>query len=213
MPNVKAVLWDFGGVVTSSPFEAFATYERNNGLPEGFIRRVNSLNPNANAWARFERSDIDRVEFCKLFEAEARSLGHDVSGEATLACLLGAPRAIMVRALERVAARYPMACLTNNVRRLPRPPESQREIDRIMGLFDHVIESSRIGARKPEERFYQIALRTVGVAADEAVFLDDLGVNLKTARAMGMTTIKVVEPEAALRELGGLLDMNLLAPG
>ena len=213
MINVKAVFWDFGGVITSSPFEAFDAYEARSGLPAGTIRRINTINSDANAWARFERSEIDRDAFCRAFEAEAQALGHELSGTEVLACLAGAPRPTMTRALERVSRRYTTACLTNNVRRMPRPPDQEAEIQRIMRLFDHVIESSVIGARKPERRFYAAALEAAGVAAAETVFLDDLGVNLKTARAMGMSTIKVVEPEAALRELGRLLDMDLLGDG
>ena len=209
--SVKAVLWDFGGVITRSPFEGFARYEQAVGLPEGFIRKINTVNPDANAWARFERSEIDRDGFITAFEAEAKAYGQTLSGEAVLAGLMGEPRPIMVRALERVRERYIIACLTNNVARMPRPPVQEAEIQRIMGLFNHVIESSKIGSRKPEQRFYEHALKTVGVKAGEAVFLDDLGVNLKTARAMGMATIKVTDPEKALKDLGRIIEMDLIS--
>lgn len=212
MADVKAVFWDFGGVITSSPFDAFAKLETERGLPVGAIRSVNAINPDVNAWARFERSEIDRAEFSVAFSDEARALGHDVTGEDVLKCLAGQPRPAMVRALDLVNARYVTACLTNNVAKLPRPPEVEAEIASIMKKFGHVIESSKLGFRKPEERFYQHALDTVGVAADETVFLDDLGVNLKTAKRMGMTTIKVSKPESALAELGGILNLDLLPP-
>ncbi len=117
----------------------------------------------------------------------------------------------MVHALERLRPRLPIACLTNNVARMPRPPEVEAEIERIMGLFHHVIESSKVGARKPEAAFYRLALEAVGVAAEDVVFLDDLGVNLKGAKALGMTTIKVVEPEPALETLSALVGIDLLA--
>lgn len=211
MVEVKAVLWDFGGVITASPFDGFTRYERSSGLPEGFIRRVNTVNPDANAWARFERSDIDRDGFISAFEAEALAFGQVVSGEAVLAGLMGAPRPIMVRALERVRVRYQIACLTNNVARMPRPPEQEVEIQRIMGLFEYVIESSKIGSRKPEKQFYEHALETLGIEANEAVFLDDLGVNLKSAREMGMTTIKVADPKQALEDLGRIIDIDLIS--
>jgi putative hydrolase of the HAD superfamily len=208
--NIKAVLWDFGGVITSSPFDGFTAYEQAAGLPDGLIRDINTNNPDTNAWAQFERSDIDRDGFCRAFEAEAAAIGYTVSGEAILAGLAGKPRPIMVRALQRVRERFQIACLTNNVAKTPRPPEIEAEITAIMNLFGHVIESSKIGSRKPEERFYRHALETVGVTANEAVFLDDLGVNLKSARAIGMTTIKVSAPEPALASLGDLLGMDLL---
>lgn len=207
--NVKAIFWDFGGVITTSPFEGFARYEKAENLPQGFIRKVNSINPDANAWARFERSEIDRDGFIAAFEEEALMMGHAVSGEAILAGLMGEPRPMMVRALERVKETFQIACLTNNVARMQRPPEQEAEIERIMGLFSHVIESSKIRSRKPEKRFYKHALEMVGVDADEAVFLDDLGVNLKAAREMGMATIKVVEPEKALKDLGRIINMDL----
>lgn len=210
MANVKAVFWDFGGVVTSSPFEAFAAYECEAGLPVGLVGRINQINPDENAWAKFERSDIDRAEFCAAFEAEAQALGYEISGARVLGCLVGAPRPQMVRALERIRPHFAMACLTNNVAKMRRPPEQEAEIARIMGLFHHVIESSKVGSRKPEERFYRIALEAVGVEPEETVFLDDLGVNLKAARAMGMITIKVSDPDEALGTLGPLLGMDLL---
>ena len=70
-----------------------------------------------------------------------------------------------------------------------------------MSLFDVVLESSKIGVRKPEPRIYELACEALEVEPADCVFLDDLGINLKPARAMGMTTIKVVEPGDALAEL------------
>lgn len=207
MKNVKAVFWDFGGVITSSPFEAFQTYELEAGLPADLIRKVNSINPDANAWAQFERSEIDRRAFCALFEAETAALGHKISGEAVLNRLQGKPRPEMVQALKLARQSLIVACLTNNVANLNRPPEQAAEIARIMELFHLVVESSKVGVRKPEPEFYRIALEMAGVQADETVFLDDLGVNLKPARQMGMRTIKVVEPKSALAELSEMVGL------
>lgn len=206
---IQAVLWDFGGVVTTSPFEAFARYEREQGLPEGFIRRLNTVNPQDNAWARLERSELGVDAFCEAFEAEARAAGGELSGHAVLDCLSGQPRPEMVRALRQVGTRFRTACLTNNVRHDTRSPDEAAEIRRIMAMFDVVIESREVGVRKPEPEFYRIALERVGVAPEAAVFLDDLGVNLKPAREMGMHTIKVGTPDQALAELGALLGMRL----
>ena len=206
---IRAALFDFGGVILSSPFEAFARYERENQLPEGLIRRLNATNPDANAWARLERSEVDLGQFAELFEEEAREAGHEVDGSAVLALLGGAVRPEMVEALRRCSERLVTGLLTNNFVSIDRshggavedPTGRAAAIAEIMGLFDAVIESSKVGVRKPDPRFYEIACETLGIEPAEAVFLDDLGVNLKPARAMGMTTIKVEDPAAAIAEL------------
>lgn len=206
---VRAVLFDFGGVILSSPFEAFESYEREVGLPAGTIREINSTDPDRNAWARLERSELGLEEFEEVFEREALALGHEVSGAAVIACLRGDIRPQMVEAVRRLRGRYSIGLLTNNF--LTGTPDwsSGGSFHELVDLFDVVVESSVVGVRKPERRFYEIALERVGVEAAEAVFLDDLGINLKPARAMGMSTIKVVDPDVALAELGSLLDEDL----
>jgi len=200
-----AVLWDFGGVILSSPFDAFARYEAEIGLPHGFIRRLNAANPHGNAWARLERSEVSVDEFCALFEAEARAAGGELSGRKVISLLSGEVRPEMVAALRNVARRYKTACLTNNVRTATRTPDKQAEIDGIMRIFDAVVESSKAGVRKPEPAFYEQACTLLQIEPHQAIFLDDLGVNLKPARAMGMATIKVESPAQALDELESLL--------
>ncbi|MGH9229836.1 MAG: HAD-IA family hydrolase [Acidimicrobiales bacterium] len=200
---VRAVIFDFGGVIVTSPFEAFTRYERDNGLPEGFLRRLNATDPDSNAWARLERSEVDHAEFAELFEAEARAGGREIDGRAVLALLVGEIRPAMVDALRRCHDRLKTALLTNNfalpdARGGARPEGPMAEL---ADLFDVVIESSNVGLRKPDTAIYQLVCRELGVAPREAVFLDDLGVNLKPARAMGMTTIKVDRPDEALAEL------------
>ncbi|MFZ4518746.1 MAG: HAD-IA family hydrolase [Microthrixaceae bacterium] len=206
---LRAVLFDFGGVILTSPFEAFAAYERDAGLPDGFLRSVNATNPDANAWARLERSELDIDEFVVAFEAEARELGQEVDGARVLECLRGDVRPSMVAALRACRTRYATGLLTNNF--LTGSPDwsSGGSFHELVDLFDVVVESSRVGCRKPEPRFYEIALEELGITADEAVFLDDLGVNLKPARAMGMTTIKVVDPDVALAELSAVTGLDL----
>ena len=214
-PMVKAVLWDFGGVILSSPFAAFAEYERELGLPEGFIRQVNAQNPDANAWARMERSEIDVGEFATTFEAEARSLGGELSGQRVVELLSGRVRPEMVEALRRCGEHFRQACLTNNVANGDGQSggfgddERRTQIAAIMSLFDVVLESSKIGVRKPEPRIYELACESLEVTPAECVFLDDLGINLKPARAMGMTTIKVVDPADALTELEQVVGIPL----
>lgn len=195
----------------SSPFEAFNTYEAEKGLPLDLIRRVNSTNPHSNAWALLERNDINPQEFDSLFAAESEALGHRVPGADVLALLSGDVRPRMVQALDTLkAAGFKIACLTNNVVSAEEPvTERQAEVRTIMHKFDHVVESSKVGCRKPEPRFYEIACELLQVLPTECVFLDDLGINLKPAAAMGMRTIKVVNPDDALAELSGHLDLAL----
>jgi len=211
---IRAVLWDFGGVITDSPFEAFRRFEQGRGLPENFLRRVNATNPDSNAWARFERSELTLEQFDGAFADETAAAGHRVSGAQVVKLLYGAVRPAMVEALRRVGEHYTTACLTNNVNAgaghgLPTSDERAEEIARILGMFDYVIESRKVGARKPEPRFYEMALAELGIDPREAVYLDDLGINLKPARAMGMTTIKVENAPQALAELSRILELPL----
>lgn len=205
MPStpIRAVLWDFGGVILSSPFEAFRRYEAGHGLPLDFIRSVNAVNPDTNAWALLERNDISPAVFDTMFADESEQLGHRVPGADVLALLSGDVRPRMVEALDAVIeAGFLTACLTNNVVASGDDLTArQREVAAIMARFHHVVESSKVGCRKPEPRFYEIACGLLGVSPHECVFLDDLGINLKPAAAMGMRTIKVVDPDVALSEL------------
>ncbi|MGZ4794191.1 MAG: HAD-IA family hydrolase [Ilumatobacteraceae bacterium] len=209
----KAVLWDFGGVILASPFEAFNRYETEHGIPLDHIRRVNSTNPHGNAWALLERNEISTFEFDELFATESALLGHRVAGADVLSLLGGEVRPEMVAALDRVkASGYRVACLTNNVidgeGRHPANESRRTEIAAIMQRFDVIVESSVVGVRKPEPRFYEIACELLMVQPVECVFLDDLGVNLKPAAAMGMTTIKVTTAAQAIAELAVALGWN-----
>lgn len=205
---IKAILWDFGGVFTTSPFEAFARFERAHGLPEDFIRTINSTNPDTNAWAQFESSAIDVDGFDTAFRAEAEALGHSVRGKDVLELLSGEFRPRMVAALSTCKEHYKVACITNNMKKAGEGPAMAATDERaqtaatVMAQFDIVVESSVEGVRKPNPRIYRIACDRLGVRPEESVFLDDLGINLKPARAMGMTTIKVVDEDQALKELG-----------
>jgi len=202
----KAVLWDFGGVILSSPFEAFNRYEADFELPADFIRSVNATNPHDNAWAQLERADINGAEFDRLFAEESAALGHRVPGGDVLALLSGDIRPEMVDLLDRVkAAGYKVACLTNNVVSEGHADERSVALAKVMARFEVVVESSKVGCRKPEPRFYEIACELLDVRPDECVFLDDLGVNLKPAAAMGMATIKVLSAQQAINDLTTLL--------
>jgi putative hydrolase of the HAD superfamily len=204
---IHAVMFDFGGVISSSPFESFARLEAERGLPPGFIRTVNSTDPDDNAWAQLERGEVDVDTFGALWSTEARALGHDVDGRQVLEMLAGEIRPQMVAAIRTCSSSYKTACLTNNFSRAE--AVVSEEVAAIYALFDAVLESRVLGVRKPDPRFYELACERLGVSPEECVFLDDLGVNLKPARALGMHTIKVSDPEQALDELGRVVGLAL----
>ena len=208
---IRAALFDFGGVILSSPFEAFNAYEAEVGLDPDTIRRLNATNPDSNAWARFERGELDPAGFVEVFEQEASALGFNIDAWRVLDSLKGHVRPEMVEALRRCGQNLKTAMLTNNFRDPAGGPshDPTGELGAIIGLFDEVIESSVVGVRKPEPRFYEIACDRLGVEPTECVFLDDLGINLKPARAMGMTTIKVVDPAFAIDELASVVGFAL----
>jgi putative hydrolase of the HAD superfamily len=210
---IRAALFDFGGVILSSPFEAFAHYERAHGLPADFLRTVNATDPDTNAWARLERSEVSLREFSDLFAAESRALGHEVPGADVLAMLGGEIRPAMVEAVRRCSERLVTGLLTNNFLLGDGEPAraagaSSRHAE-VLGLFHGIVESSRVGVRKPDPRFYTVACERLGVEPVECVFLDDLGINLKPARALGMTTIKVGDPDKAIAELEAVVGFPL----
>ncbi len=203
---IEAVIWDFGGVFTSSPFEAFNRFEHGRGLPRDFIRKVNSTNPDSNAWALFERSEIDVRGFDEKFLEESAALGHPVRGADILPLLAGEVRPRMVAALMICKERFKVGCITNNVKHgtgagMANTAEAASRTSEIMQHFHEIIESSRIGIRKPDPRIYLMMCERLGVAPDACVYLDDLGINCKTAAQLKMIAIKVMSEEQTLSDL------------
>ena len=212
MSVVSAVVFDLGGVITESPMEAFAEYEREAGLPEGLIVRLNSIDHHTNAWARYERNELDVEGFAEAFEAEAEAVGYRLDARRVLEGLRGAVRPAMVEALRRLReAGFPLGLLSNNVA----PMERTGRLGELLGFFDAIVESSVEGVRKPEPEIYSRVLERLSSAAgrpvdaSECAYLDDLGINLKPARAMGFHTIKVVHPGDSLAELSSLTGLDL----
>ncbi len=206
MGTIEAVIWDFGGVLTTSPFEAFNRYEQAHGLPIDFMRGINATNPESNAWAQFESAQISLEEFDAAFAAEAAAKGYEVPGRDVIGLLSGDLRPRMVEVLKRCKEHFKVACITNNVKSGTGPAMATSDAKReqtgaVMELFDLVVESSIEGIRKPNPKIYRLTCDRLGVAPDACAFLDDLGINLKPARQLGMQTIKVVEEDQAIREL------------
>jgi epoxide hydrolase-like predicted phosphatase len=209
MPGIDGVLFDLGGVVMESPLAAIARYERDHGLPAQAVNRAIRAAGDAGAWARLERGELTLETFFVPFEKDCRACGVEVSGARLLGYITeaSAPRPVMMEAIRRIRARgLRVGALTNNwVTDTPRPSHPVRE------HFDVFIESSAVGLRKPDPRIYALACRELGVAPSRAAFLDDIGANLKAARALGITTIKVTDPRTALEELSALLGFDVLS--
>jgi putative hydrolase of the HAD superfamily len=210
----NTVIFDFGGVITSSPFEAFNRMEAERGLPQDFVRRVNSVNPDNNAWAKFERAECSANEFDALFAAEAQALGHALDGASVIACLAGEIRPDMVAALDQLKSLgFALGCITNNVPSgkgagMAVSDAKAAAVAAVMDRFDHIIESSKAGVRKPDPRIYNMMCDALAVSPSQCIYLDDLGINCKPAAAMGMAAIKVTSGAQALGELGALLALT-----
>ncbi len=208
---IEAVIWDFGGVLTSSPFEAFARFEAERGLPADIIRRTNAANHLENAWAKFERAEVDIEAFDQMFASESLALGAEVRGRDVLPLLAGDLRPEMVEALRRIKSKFKTGCITNNLPANAIGSAAGRTlyIAEVMALFDHIIESAKIGLRKPDPKIYRMMVDALAVDPKRCVYLDDLGVNLKPAREMGMTTIKVISAAQAITELEAATGLSL----
>lgn len=210
----NTVIFDFGGVITTSPFEAFNRMEAQRGLPKDFIRSVNARNPNDNAWAKFERAECNAAEFDVLFAVEAQALGHTLDGASVIACLSGDIRPAMVMALDVLKSKgFALGCITNNVPSgkgagMAGSDEKAAAISAVMDRFDHIIESSKAGVRKPDPRIYAMMCEALAVHPSQCIYLDDLGINCKPAATMGMAAIKVISADQALQDLGALLALT-----
>jgi putative hydrolase of the HAD superfamily len=204
---VRAVIFDLGGVVFPSPFEAFDAYDHEHGLPAGSVRGLIRVSSETGAWAALERGELTMTEFHDALESEAQLAGIALEAEKLMQ-RVGAgfgPRPAMLTAIHRIRdAGIATAALTNN---WIAPDGNGSRFDEL--AFDVVVESAVEGLRKPDPRIYELVLARLGVAAEHCVFLDDLGINLKPAREMGITTIKVVDADAALAELATVLGIAL----
>jgi len=208
---IEGVLFDMGGVVMESPLHAIARYERARGLPANAINRAIAAAGEHGAWARLERGELTADTFCDPFEADCRAHGVDVRGADIMRAIAeaGVARPIMLEAIRRLRARhFRVGALTNNWKKSG--PEDDVIPHALKSHFDVFIESRVVGLRKPDPKIYELACRALGVPPERTAFLDDIGGNLKPARALGMTTIKVDDPHQALVDLGRVVDVDLL---
>ena len=203
---IKAVIFDLGGVILDSPMEIFAAFEKQHGLPENFLNRLIVESGQEGAWARLERGELALTEFFDAFDQEIRQAGADISSRKLMAAVndFANVRPEMLKAVRRLRkSGYLVAALTNNW--LLDNGGTSTGLDLLKAEFDVFIESSRAGVAKPDPAIYEMALRELGVRAEDAAFLDDIGRNLKPAKQMGMTTIKVTNAEDAIAELDRVL--------
>ena len=210
---IEAVIWDFGGVFTSSPFEAFNRLEAERGLPKDLIRTVNATNPDTNAWALFERNEVDAAGFDRLFLEESTALGHPIRGADVLPRLSGELRPRMVAALKLCKQHFKVGCITNNVVSEHSPGQDGAQkaagaMGQVMPLFDAIIESSKAGVRKPDPRIYLMMCDLLAVQPENCVYLDDLGINCKPAAGLGMKAIKVVDVDQTLADLAAATGLS-----
>lgn len=202
------VIFDLGGVVLGSPLHAIARYERACGIPAGFINRVVVSSGPGGAWSRLERGELRVEAFVPAFEADCLAAGQPVAAGPMMLAIQeeSQPRPAMLAAIRELRIRgLRVGALTNNWV-ADEPRENRLGLD-LRELFDAFVESAIVGLRKPDPRIYTHACQALAVAPQRAVFLDDIGANLKAARALGMHTIKVDSPEQALGELGAALGL------
>ena len=210
MPDITAVVFDIGGVIQDSPLDAIARYERDHGLPPNAINRAVAATGEGGAWSRLERGELTVEAWCGPFEDDCRAHGLTVDAARLMQYIAGAgrERPQMLRAVGRLRDRgLRVGALTNNwaTGQAPTgPPPIARH-------FDALVESRAVGMRKPDPRIYRLICRELGVEPPRTAFLDDIGTNLKSAKALGMHTIKVSHPEQALRDLSALVGFDLLA--
>jgi putative hydrolase of the HAD superfamily len=210
--SIRAVVFDLGGVVLGSPLHAIAAYERAQGIPANFVNRVVAQTAPHGAWSRLERGEIDMARFVETFEEECAQAGARVDARAMFDAMgrAAAPRPEMLTAIERIRGRGMLtAALTNNWA-TDAPAKDASPTDALGDAFDVFVESRVVGLRKPDPAIYRLVCERMEVAPADAAFLDDIGANLKPARALGMTTIRVIEPLAALRELEAVVGFPLL---
>ena len=208
--KIKTIIFDFGGVITNSPIEGFKKLEKTHGYSKGLITGINMNNPDNNAWARSERGEIEIDTFLSQFEQEALEIGHDINADEILIQLYGSPRPIMIKKIISLSKsnKYKLICLTNVLKGIEKfmPKEREEVVNNIMSYFDKIYESYKIGMRKPEARIYEYIIKDLEINPKETIFLDDLGMNLKTARQLGINTIKVVDPIDAIKTLDQFIE-------
>ena len=205
----KVILWDFGGVLTKSPINNFSDYEKKNGLKLGTIIKINSKNYLNNAWALIEKNKISKSEFCTLFKKEASAIGvHNIEPENILNCLNVEINKDIYNVFSLIKKNYICACLTNNIDKSYLPFKSN-SFNYLKSDFSFIFESFKLGMRKPEEEIYKIVIDKLNVSPENILFLDDLGMNLKPAKKLGMHTYKVINTINTIKFLKKELNISI----
>ncbi|XP_052813055.1 acyl-CoA dehydrogenase family member 10-like [Mya arenaria] len=209
--ETQAVIFDMGGVILPSPLALFKSFEQTSGLPEGTILQTILSNKVSGAWTRLEEGKLTMTEFATQFGKECSDiLGRPVDMAGLMPSFNkynGVAYPQMIDAVQCVRAEgLKTALLTNNWFNINNE-DSYIPVD--LAMFDVVVESCKVGYRKPHPKIYEIVLDKLGVAPERCIFLDDMGGNLKAAAQFGIRTIKVTDPDQGVRDLEKELGLTL----
>ena len=205
MAEIKAIVCDFGGVLTTPLLAAFASFQDDNGIsPEnlGMAMREGLAEGEELPLFRLERGEISEDEFVERLEDGLEAiLGHRPSLHHFRHQFFGAldPNEQMIELMRELKANgLKMAMLTNNVREWEPLWRSMLPVDEI---FEEIVDSAFVGCRKPERRIYELTLERIGMPAEACLFVDDLQVNCEAAEKLGMQAIRFRDNEQAIAEI------------
>jgi putative hydrolase of the HAD superfamily len=206
---VRAVISDFGGVLTSPLFESFAAWQQRSGLSFERLGQAMADAAEHNAMHplyELEKGTITEAEFLRMLEAELDP-GTSLSGMRDVYFEHLQPNPAMIDFMRELRGRgLRMALLTNNVREWE--PQWRAKLPEIDEIFEVVVDSAFVGMRKPDREIYELTLDRLGdgLAAAECVFVDDVDVNCETAVSLGMRAVHYRDAEQAIPEIRAVLD-------
>ena len=209
MSRIRAVISDFGGVLTSPLFESFAAWQRNSGLS---FEALGSAMANATERSgmhplhELEKGTLSEADFLRMLEAELEP-GTSLSGMRDVYFEHLHPNRPMIEFMRDLRGRgLRMALLTNNVREWE--PQWRAKLPEIDEIFEVVVDSAFVGMRKPDREIYELTLERLGdgLRATECVFVDDVDVNCEAAAALGMHAVHFIDAEQAVGEVEALLN-------
>jgi putative hydrolase of the HAD superfamily len=210
MTRIEAIVSDFGGVLTSPLLDSFAAFQESSGVPMealGTAMAAIAARSGTNPLFELETGRMSEAQFLASLGAQlSTQVGREVElhgfGEHYFEHLH--PNARLIDYMRELRGRgYRMAICTNNVREWEPLWRAKLPVDEI---FDAVIDSAFVGARKPERRIYEITLERLGVPAQAALMVDDIELNCDAARELGMSAVWFHDTEQAIAEIEAALN-------